>query len=149
MKERGICFEHMTPLLHLNPQESANFQKHASPGGTLAHSLELSKLFCTLFCLWDVDVLLFVVVKVTCVSRSSALWQERGFDLRTEKETRIFFPDYKLKCVGQRLTFIYVNNVLFKLCLFFALTYPIRQISGCSDKWDADWTKWWRVTNQS
>ena len=54
--------------------------------GLLAHSLELSKLFRTLFCLWDMDVLLFVVVKVACVSWSSALWQERRFNLRTEKK---------------------------------------------------------------
>lgn len=86
MKEGGICFERMTPLLRLNPPESANIPKNnVSPGGTRAHSLELCKLFRTLFCLRDVDLFLFVVVEVTRVSRSSALWQEWGFDLRNER----------------------------------------------------------------
>lgn len=81
------------PQLHLNPQESANIPNHVSPDGTLAHSLELSKLFCTLFRLWDTDVLLFVVVKVARVSRSSALWQEGGFNLRKENKTGNFMPN--------------------------------------------------------
>lgn len=72
----------MTPPLHRNPPESANIPKnHASPAGTRAHSLELGKLFSALFRLRDVDVFLFVVVEVTRVTRSSALWQEGGFDL--------------------------------------------------------------------
>lgn len=83
----------MTPLLHLNPPESANIPKHhASPAGTRAHSLELCKLFCALFCLRDVDVFLLVVVEVTRVSWSSALWQERSFDLREEEKHSTLGP---------------------------------------------------------
>lgn len=73
------------PQFHLNPQESANIPKHGSLDGTPAHSLELSKLFCTLFCLRDTNVLLFVVVKVAGVAWSFELGDEGSFHLKTTK----------------------------------------------------------------
>lgn len=83
-RNEALVLNMWRPQFHLNPQESANIPKHVSPDGTLAHSLELSKLFCTLFCLWDANVLLFVVVKVARIPWSSALWQEGGFNLKIQ-----------------------------------------------------------------
>lgn len=114
-------FVSMTPLLHLNPPESANIPKnHASPAGTRAHSLELCKLFCALFCLRDVDVFLFVVVKVTRVSRSSALWQERGFDLRKEQRHQ---PSLSLR--------LFTGGVLAKGNRFYMATILCESATSC------------------
>lgn len=63
------------------PQESAHFPKRVSSDGSPGLQLKIGKLFCALFRLRDVDVLLFIVIEVTCVSGASALWQERSFDL--------------------------------------------------------------------
>lgn len=78
----------MTPLFHLesNPppqtRESARFPKHVSPDESPACLLKIGKLFRALFRLRDVDVLLFIIIEVTRVSGSSALWQEGRLDLR-------------------------------------------------------------------
>lgn len=56
-----------------------------SHGNLMGSWLKVSKLFCTLFCLWDANVLLFVVVEVARVSRSSALRQEGRFNLKKYK----------------------------------------------------------------
>lgn len=136
------------PQFHLNPQESANIPQHLSPDGTLAHSLELSKLFCTLFCLRDTNVLLFVVVKVACIPWSSALRQEGGFNLRTQNAMFIFSVSnkeavysYKEKvrtylslvdrnpvCCGEPLVIFYVIHAILQVAKSLCQVY-LKQVS--------------------
>lgn len=109
------------PQFHLKPQESANIPKTRwALMGLWPNSLELSKLFRTLFCLWDTNLLLFVVVKVARVSWSSALWQEGSFDLRMQKKIRNCFLIIHLNMPNKSWC-LYVNYLLLKyheLCLF-------------------------------
>lgn len=78
----AIVLSTQWPLFHFNSQLSPE-----TPEPQLGLSLEISKLFSTLFCLRDMDVFLFVVIKVARVSWSSALGQERSFNLEMYSDT--------------------------------------------------------------
>lgn len=83
----AIVLSTQWPRFHLNSQLSPETPElpPAPPPRPSALSLEICKLFCTLFCLRDADVLLFVVIEVARVSGSSALGQEGSFNLEMER----------------------------------------------------------------
>lgn len=73
------------PPFHFDPPRRVHVSsKHVSPDGSPARLLKIGKLFRALFRLRDVNIFLFVIIEVTRVSGSSALWQKRRFHLRLD-----------------------------------------------------------------